>query len=117
MKMVRLCFQIGLIVLCLTALGCGTASRQAINVNPGMNREQVANLLGTPGDRQFHGLDEAWQYFDLGMFADKYTVVWFYDGRVTGMTSYTGTNETLTGTFREVRWEDRPTVSVEWRNR
>ena len=31
-------------------------------VDPGMNKEQVLNLLGAPGDRQFEGAQEAWQY-------------------------------------------------------
>ena len=77
--------------------------------------------MGTPKDRQFQGKSEAWQYCATdysGFGADQYIVVWFYEGKVFGMTSYknhmVGNCESF---FRTIKWEDAPDRSIEFRNR
>ena len=54
-------------------------------------KEQVLGAIGTPGDRQFEATREARQYCKTSKLGstDKFTVVWFTHGKVTGITNYT----------------------------
>jgi outer membrane protein assembly factor BamE (lipoprotein component of BamABCDE complex) len=45
-------------------IGC-SASQNSLKVNPGMDRNEVLEIMGTPGNRQFNETREAWQYCDL----------------------------------------------------
>jgi hypothetical protein len=104
--------------------GCASTSsmvRNSISVTPGQAKEEVLSVMGTPKDRQFQGKDEAWQYCATdysGFGADQYIVVWFYDGKVTGLTSYKnqmmGNCESF---FKTIKWEEAPDRSIEFRNR
>jgi len=107
-----------LLICAILLVGCATTtSKKAIMINVNMTKEEVVNILGYPGDRQFRGDDEAWQYFDLGFDTDRYTVVWFYQNKVTGITSYIGTGANLTARYKTIDWEERPDYSVEVRQR
>lgn len=113
--------KIVLTLLCVLLAGCGTLQKQAALINPGDTRERVRELMGEPGDRQFQGQNEAWQYGQTGAgfgFHD-FRIVWFYDGKVTGLTSYKDTTPASLAAahFRPIRWEDAPTATVEVRQR
>lgn len=104
-----------------TFMSCGTTqglSKKQNLISPGQPRYEVINILGVPGNKQFQGKDEAWQYCQTGFSSDLYVVVWFYDGKVTGMNSYNGYGSgSCTQFFRSVNWQDAPDRTIEFRNR
>jgi hypothetical protein len=107
--------------LCILLSACGSLEKQAILIKPGDTREQVQAGMGVPGDRQFQGDWEAWQYCQTGagFGYHDYRIVWFRQGQVTGLTSYKSTKAgTLCESdFRQIRWEDAPDYSIEVRQR
>lgn len=109
------------LVLALLLSACGTLEKKAGQINPGDDKEKVLAVMGTPGDRQFRGKDEAWQYGQTGagFGYHDFRIVWFYDGRVTGLTSYKSTRPgTLAASqFRPIQWEDAPDRTLEIRRR
>jgi hypothetical protein len=103
-----------------TTVGCATQSisAEAAAISVGDDKKVVLKEMGPPENRQMQGKLEAWQYCSTGFSKDEYLIVWMADGKVTGMTTYTAVNmASCSGGFREVRWEDAPTISVEVRNR
>ena len=104
--------------------GCSAINHEAIEssayVDPGMSKREVSDLLGPPQNRQFSGSNEAWQYCQTSVWGttDKFVVVWFFQGQVTGLTSYTESKGGLcTSFFRSVNWEDAPDHTIEVRQR
>ena len=83
-----------IVLLCLVLIGMagcagtGMLARQSFLVERGQSKEEVLKLMGMPGARQFHEGDEAWMYCATGMGADSFTIVWFYEGATTGVTTY-----------------------------
>lgn len=100
---------------------CGSLAKKAALINPGDTREQVLAVMGPPGDRQFRGKDEAWQYgkTGAGFGYHDFRIVWFYDGRVTGLTSYKdrSAGSAASAHFKSIQWEDAPDRTVEVRVR
>lgn len=88
---------------------CGSLEKKSILVNPGDDKERVIAAMGPPQDRQFEGENEVWQYCQTGagFGYHDYRMVWFYRGRVTGITSYKDSTPAA-GHFKPVRWEDAP---------
>lgn len=114
--------KMGIFLFLLTAIiSCGTTqglSTKQNLISPGQSREEVTNALGNPGNKQFQGKDEAWQYCQTGLSADLYVVVWFYDGKVTGMNSYNGYGiGNCTQFFRTINWQEAPDRTIEFRDR
>lgn len=118
----------GLPVVALLAVtlagGCASGSalmKKSVLLDRGNPKERVLEVMGAPGDRQFRGDDEAWQYCRTdysGFSADQYVVVWLYQGRVTGVTTYRNTQfGTCSSFFKTVRWEDAPDRTIEIRPR
>jgi hypothetical protein len=105
----------------LMAAACATqVAQRSIDVNPGDTREQVRATMGDPGNRQFQGALEAWQYCGTGFVNDSFVVVWFRDGTVTGLTTYENSAGDIgfcDRHFVPIRWEDAPDVTVEVRQR
>lgn len=111
-----------LLTLALAILtGCGTLEKKASAINPGDTRERVREIMGAPGDRQFEGSNEAWQYGQTGagFGYHDFRIVWFYDGKVTGLTSYKDRTPgaLASSRFKPIKWEDAPTATIEIRNR
>lgn len=111
-------------VVCLALLAlsaCGTLEHKAIQISPGDSKARVQEIMGTPRDRQFKDTNEAWQYCvtGAGFGYHDYRIIWFKDGRVTGITSYKdGTpGASCVGQMRPIRWEDAPDQTIEIRNR
>ena len=100
---------------------CGGAQlmEKSLMINPGQSKQEVIKALGTPGNRQFNGKDEAWQWCATGMSTDDFLVVWFYDGKVTGITTYKSSQGfgSCDQFYRTVRWQDAPDRKIEIRNR
>lgn len=107
----------GVLVALLT--GCGTIKKDSLMIAPGDSKEVVAKVMGVPEDRQFKDRKEAWQY---GMVASigicDYTVIWFEDGKVTGLNSYRNRSEfgCRTG-LKSLQWNEAPNSVIEIRNR
>jgi hypothetical protein len=109
------------VVFLLTLSACGSSQlmTESLKISQGQTKDEVLSLLGPPGNRQFQGKDEAWQWCSTGMSTDDFLVVWFYDGYVTGITTYK--NSIGFGScdqfYRTVRWEDAPDRTIEIRKR
>ncbi len=100
--------------------GCASKSNvQIMNINVGDTKASVVNKLGTPDKREFYGKHEAIQYCATGFGASSYDVIWFYNGRVTGVNAYTvsGRSGICTVHFKNVNWENAPDTVVEVRRR
>lgn len=108
-----------LLASCLAA--CGGLETKSAMINVGDDKAKTMAAMGAPDDRQVKGKHEAWQYCQTGagFGYHDYRVVWFYDGRVTGINSYKSTQPgtSCMHAMREVRWEDAPDVTVEVRQR
>jgi hypothetical protein len=113
----------GIIVLGMIVFAsCGSyqlaLSTQSINY--GMSKADVFKIMGNPGNRQFMGKDEAWQYCATGGDGgDTFYIIWFYDGKVTGVSSYQqregiGMCDKF---YKTINWEDKPTHTIEIRER
>jgi len=100
---------------------CGSLEKKAMSINPGDSKDRVLSVMGPPGDRQFNGKDEAWQYGQTGagFGYHDFRVVWFYDGKVTGLTSYKDYTPASSAAahFKPIRWEDAPDHTIEIRQR
>ena len=114
-----------LFVLTITAVtflsACGTLEKKTSLINPGDTKENVLSMMGPPGDRQFRGKDEAWQYgkTGAGFGYHDFRIIWFYDGKVTGITSYKDKTPASSAAahFKPIRWDDVPDRTVEFRIR
>jgi uncharacterized protein YceK len=106
------------ILISIVSGGCVSVRSRMTSVNPGMSKDDVIAVMGQPGDRQFKDNLEAMQWCSTGGMADDYVVVWFQNGKVTGMNSYGNSSAGLCSNYyRQVRWEDAPTAAIEIRQR
>lgn len=100
---------------------CGSLENKAVLINYGDTKERVLEIMGPPGDRQFRGKDEAWQYGQTGAGwgYNDFRIVWFYDGKVTGVTSFKDhtPGRGASAEFRVINWEEAPEHTIEIRNR
>lgn len=115
--------KLSVIVIFLFFFGCAPSQlmNKSLMINAGQTKEDVLKILGNPGNRQFQGKDEAWQWCETdysGFAGDDYLVVWFYEGKVTGITTYKNTRYGNCEMFyRTVNWQDAPDRTIEIRNR
>ena len=106
------------LIICTVILSaCGTLEKKTILINPNDDKARVLEIMGTPGDRQMEGQNEAWQYCisGAGFGYNDHRIIWFNSGRVTGITSYRTTVSGCTGGFKTIRWEDAPHDIQEYR--
>lgn len=102
----------------------GSSMRSSASVEPGQTKQQVLQVLGEPGDRQFSGENEALQYCTLsgnsfgsavnGWRPGAYTVVWLLRGRVTGVTTYRASvaqTNSCESEFQRIDWQKAPNPS------
>ena len=107
------------LVLMLSA--CGNLEKRVISINPGDTREQVVAAMGAPEDRQFRDAEEAWQYCQTGagFGYHDHRVIWFRNGKVTGITSVKSTRPgtSCVAGIKSIRWEEAPDYVLEMRQR
>ncbi len=60
-------------------------------LNPGMSKQEVIQVMGTPARTEFSGSREAWHFCRTGSGSDEFAVVAFSDGKVTAAKNYTVT--------------------------
>lgn len=113
--------SIALIVVATTASACGGLETKAMHINLGDAKEKVVSLMGPPDDRQVKDTNEAWQYCQTGAGFGwhDYRIIWFRNGKVTGLNSYKSTRpgSSCMADIKQVRWEDAPDTVVEIRKR
>ncbi|HEV3456978.1 MAG TPA: outer membrane protein assembly factor BamE [Thermoanaerobaculia bacterium] len=54
-----------LLVFSLLSVGCASTGKAVAKLEPGMTKQQVLSILGSPADRSFREKDEAWQYREM----------------------------------------------------
>ena len=64
-------------------------------LNPGMSKQEVAQVMGLPVRTEFSSTKEAWHFCRTGSGADEFAVVLFSDGKVSAARNY---NVTLADT-------------------
>ena len=101
-----------LLVVALFSLGCASTGKAVANLEPGMTKQQVLNILGSPADRSFRGSDEAWQYQEIAGFGQcKYTTVWISNGKLVGISTRRGGSVAGCGLgSQEVNWSEMPPI-------
>jgi len=93
------------------------ARDKSVRTSIGDSSEKVTSMFGDPVDRQFRGKAEAWTYVDMVGIEDyKYSVVWFLDSAVVGITTYRYSGQMESG-LRTINWEQAPDKILEVRNR
>jgi outer membrane protein assembly factor BamE (lipoprotein component of BamABCDE complex) len=99
--------------------------QQSHQINPGMSKMEVIQIMGSPTNRQFkmsetNKLFEALQW-DLGWhkglssdFSNKdMLIVYFVNNKVSDLENYIA----YYGRIKTVVWEERPDYTIELRNR
>jgi hypothetical protein len=103
----------------IAATSCSGVKTHALRINAGDSKDRVIEIMGTPDDRQFNGSQEAWQYgMVVSIGVCDYTVIWFKDGKVSGLNSYR--NFSTLGCrhgLKSVNWQEAPDRIIEIRNR
>lgn len=71
-----------LVLLCVSSMmfvACGNvkAMKNRVLIELGMTKDQVTEIMGTPGDRQFVDSYEAWQYCRDASVNTQNFVIWF----------------------------------------
>jgi len=96
--------------------GCSSMVKKSIALQPGMNHQQVVQVMGTPSGRSFRRTDEAWQYQQVAGFGQcAYITVWFSQGSVVAVTDRRGPSVAGCGLgSQQVDWGQmpKPTINV-----
>jgi len=105
----------------IALFACGTLERKSSLINVDDDKTRVLEVMGAPDDRQLQGQNEVWQYCvtGAGFGYHDYRVFWFYNGRVTGITSYKDHTpaSSCVSHFKTIHWEDAPDHTEEIRTR
>lgn len=112
---------VGLIFFTLaTSLSsCGGLGSKTILLSINDNKERVLEVMGTPDDRQLQGENEAWQYCKTGagFGYNDHTIIWIYQGKITGLSAYKSYGGYCVANIRQVTWQNAPDSTIEVRNR
>lgn len=93
----------------LTACASNGVITKSMDIQPGMNRADVVQILGAPQNRSFKENAEALQYCTTGAISDQYVNVWLVDDEVIALTNYTDESGFLcSGDMREIDWGQAP---------
>lgn len=106
-----------IVIAAALAAGCSSLPGKIATVSPGDTPQAVLSKVGPPDDRQFEGAQEAWQYCatGAGFGYHDHRIVWFRDGRVTGLTSFKSTTPgvSCTRNIQPINWSHAPRVDRE----
>jgi hypothetical protein len=98
------------LVLLLALSSVGLSADHTDQLEPGMTKDDVHKLMGTPADKSFRGTDEAWQYQKVAGFGQcKYTTVWIREAKVVGVSSRRGSSVAGCGLgSHPIDWSEMP---------
>jgi hypothetical protein len=101
------------LVIVLTSVGCASTGKAVAKLEPGMTKQNILDVLGSPADRSFRGTDEAWQYQEIAGFGQcKYTTVWISDGKLVGISTRRGGSVAGCGLGSQaVDWSQMPSIA------
>lgn len=104
-------------VVMLTVQACAGVKHRALRVNAGDSKDRVIEIMGAPDDRQFNGRQEAWQYgMVVSIGVCDYTVIWFSEGTVKGLTSYRSFSTLgCRHGLKSINWQEAPDRVIEIR--
>jgi outer membrane protein assembly factor BamE (lipoprotein component of BamABCDE complex) len=72
-----------------------TVTQQNLNashqLNPGMTKDEVVNVMGSPIMSDFYKNVEEWHYCKTGFNSDQYLALFFHQGKLVAKKSYTVT--------------------------
>jgi hypothetical protein len=92
--------------------GCGqsepekTLPQKATEINRGMKKAQVLEILGTAGSRNFQGSREVIQYCESAFHAAKFVTIYLKDNVVQGMINSDGNaGDGTCSSYDPVDWE------------
>ena len=107
--------KILIIILSLFIVGCASTIKKSLSLEPGMSKQSVFKILGTPENRSFKGDNEAWQYQEIVGFGQcSYLTAWFSRGTLIAVTSRRGRSVAGCGIgSREVDWGQMPKPSLD----
>ncbi|MFL6237638.1 MAG: outer membrane protein assembly factor BamE, partial [Thermoanaerobaculia bacterium] len=99
-----------LLIVALVSIGCASTGKAVAKLEPGMTKQQIIDILGSPADRSFRGSDEAWQYQEIAGFGQcKYTTVWISEGKLVGISTRRGGSVAGCGLgSQSVDWSQMP---------
>jgi hypothetical protein len=89
---------------------CSSTGRAVAQLESGMTKQEVIQILGEPADRSLRGTDEAWQYQEIvGLGQCKYTTVWISSGKLVGLSTRRASSVAGCGLgSQEVDWSAMP---------
>ena len=96
----RITFAVSPILAAVVLSGCATtdgsySTQQPVQkialLNPGMPKQEVAQVMGMPARTEFSGSRESWHFCRTGRDSDEFAVVVFLDGKVTAANNSTVT--------------------------
>lgn len=82
-------------ILFLTTLiflaSCSSLDQKSLSLEPGLAKDEVIEIMGTPARRSFRDSDEAWQYQGVvGYGQCTYITTWFSEGKLVATTNRRG---------------------------
>ena len=82
----------------------------------GDTKQEIIKYYGEPDNAQFKGKHEALEYCirGTGFGTSSFRTIWLYNGKVTGMNSYTKRGGC---DFGYIEWEKAPDYTLEVRDR
>jgi hypothetical protein len=89
---------IGIVVLSALMVNSGAMAYETRAIDragaivAGQNKTDVNLIMGEPGNREFKGSQEAWQYCGRAGMTNKYIVIYFAYGKVEKLATYSQTS-------------------------
>jgi outer membrane protein assembly factor BamE (lipoprotein component of BamABCDE complex) len=102
---------IGLVCVCMAMSACDSEpelslQKKAGQISRGMNKAQVMDILGAPGNRNFEGTREVRQYCEPALHSEKLVTVYLKEDVVQGLNnSDTGFNDGQCQRYAPVDWD------------
>lgn len=95
----RFLFIVSTIFVSAVVAGCAITGSETTQqpvqkiafLNPGMSKQEVAQVMGMPARTEFSGSKEAWHFCRTGSSSDEFAVVFFSEGKVAAAKNYTVT--------------------------
>lgn len=106
MRLLTLCAIIGL----STSPALAAPLKDKLDqIEPGMLKSDVIDLLGKPRNRSFRGPAEALQYCSTGAFTNSLATIWLVKGAVVSLTtSKERSNASCASQLAEIDWGQIP---------